>query len=234
MSHVEMDPHVCQCSCHKPGNRSMHNVPCCLGRCYVCKKNYKDERHMAVCELRIAELLKSELAICDLKRDELAKEYERITEKHGGDEGVLRCKLCSGEHLSSKCSWGGPAIDASLHLNIPEKRLRDFLYTGLGNSISSFIVAGFEPTSLEEHPELMYAQDAPFLNTKGTILLQDKYDESWPRKIYKLDLKSMISGLALLAEKNPHQFSRFMDDTDDAITGDVWIQYAIHGEELYG
>jgi hypothetical protein len=57
MSHVR-EPLICYCECHNPGITMMHCVPCCEGKCPVCKQNYTDERHVESCETRIAELLK--------------------------------------------------------------------------------------------------------------------------------------------------------------------------------
>ena len=34
----------------------MHCAPCCLGKCPVCKKHYKDEEHARECQQRIEEL----------------------------------------------------------------------------------------------------------------------------------------------------------------------------------
>ena len=49
-------PGICYCECHGSGVMMMHCAPCCLGKCPVCKKHYKDEEHARECQQRIEEL----------------------------------------------------------------------------------------------------------------------------------------------------------------------------------
>lgn len=49
-----------------------------------------------------------------------------------------------------------------------------------------------------------------------------------------LDRALLASGLKALAEKYPHHFKNFMDDHEDADTGDVFLQCCLFGELVYG
>lgn len=44
----------------------------------------------------------------------------------------------------------------------------------------------------------------------------------------------LVAGLASMAEKSPAHFADWLADNDDAATSDVFIQYVIFGEVIYG
>lgn len=50
----------------------------------------------------------------------------------------------------------------------------------------------------------------------------------------KLDRGAIERGLKLLAEKYPKDWGDFMNENEDAITGDVFLQLALFGEVVYG
>ena len=60
----------------------------------------------------------------------------------------------------------------------------------------------------------------------------DGEEELTPTK--KLNRETIQKGLSLMAKNNPYQFGLFMRDNYDAITGDVFLQYCLLGEEVYG
>lgn len=49
-----------------------------------------------------------------------------------------------------------------------------------------------------------------------------------------LHLEDFIKGLSLMAEKSPRHFGDLVSENDDAITHDVYMQYVILGEVVYG
>jgi len=53
-------------------------------------------------------------------------------------------------------------------------------------------------------------------------------------KVYNLNRRSIEKGLKLMAEKNPCQFGKILNENEDAITGDVFLQFCTLGDELYG
>ena len=53
-------------------------------------------------------------------------------------------------------------------------------------------------------------------------------------KQYPLTLESMKAGLAVFQEKAPHQFKAFMEENEDALTGDCFLQCCLLGEVVYG
>lgn len=51
---------------------------------------------------------------------------------------------------------------------------------------------------------------------------------------YILDLEKIKTALKLMSEKSPKHWADFISDNSDAITGDVFLQYALFGEIIYG
>lgn len=68
--------------------------------------------------------------------------------------------------------------------------------------------------------------------TRGCYLtFKDIEDDS---KEYRLDREMIESGLTTMAEKFPKHFNDFVGETDDATTGDVFLQCCIFGDVIYG
>ena len=54
-----------------------------------------------------------------------------------------------------------------------------------------------------------------------------------PTKHY-LTMDNVRKGLELMRDEYPHHYADLMEEEDDAITGDVWLQLAVFGEVIYG
>lgn len=54
------------------------------------------------------------------------------------------------------------------------------------------------------------------------------------KKKYRLNLKAIKTGLQKMADNSPRHFSDFVDETGDATTGDVLLQYCLFGEIIFG
>ena len=51
---------------------------------------------------------------------------------------------------------------------------------------------------------------------------------------YHLTMDNVQKGLELMRDEYPHHYADLMEEEDDAITGDVWLQLAVFGELVYG
>lgn len=54
------------------------------------------------------------------------------------------------------------------------------------------------------------------------------------RTRWTLDRAAMLQGLRVMAEKYPKHYARWVAQTDDANTGDVFLQCCLFGEVVYG
>lgn len=70
------------------------------------------------------------------------------------------------------------------------------------------------------------------LNDGGAVIIKDMEDEDADSKT--LDFKAIKKGLQIMAEKYPRHMQDFLNDNDDAETGDVFLQCCIFGDAIYG
>ncbi|MDD5092815.1 MAG: hypothetical protein PHV74_00320 [Dehalococcoidia bacterium] len=71
--------------------------------------------------------------------------------------------------------------------------------------------------------------DLPFIDG-GSLTIKADEDP----KEYTLDRRAIEKGLRIMAEKYSKHFSDFMNENDDSITGDVFLQCCLFGELVYG
>lgn len=81
---------------------------------------------------------------------------------------------------------------------------------------------------------------AAVLINGGTLVVYDEYEMDSelnegeePTKHY-LTIKDVRKGLRLMKKEYPHHYADLVEEDDDAITGDVWLQLAVFGELIYG
>ena len=51
---------------------------------------------------------------------------------------------------------------------------------------------------------------------------------------YRLTMDNVRKGLELMRDQYPRHYADLVEEQDDAITGDVWLQLATFGELIYG
>ena len=76
-----------------------------------------------------------------------------------------------------------------------------------------------------------YQHEIP-LNKGGWVQLRDIEDDKIIPQ--KLNLKAIKKGLQIMADKYPKHFGDFMNENEDADTGDVFLQCCIFGDVIYG
>lgn len=126
-------------------------------------------------------------------------------------------------------------------------RLKDILsHEGLSNLLSVSTYGNGWPDIRIKRSEYHLAEEdkydciedkwAAILLNGGTLVVYDCYDEDDngnPIKHY-LDLKAVRKGLRLMKEQYPHHWADLVEENDDLITGDCWLQLAVFGEWIYG
>ena len=73
------------------------------------------------------------------------------------------------------------------------------------------------------------------LKGKGIVVydLYDEDDDCNPVKHY-LTIDNIKEGLKLMKEQYPRQWADLVEENDDLITGDCFLQLAVFGEWIYG
>ena len=69
------------------------------------------------------------------------------------------------------------------------------------------------------------------INIPFSTLIDKEGDEN---TLYRVDREVAEKGLKIMAEKYPHHFRNFIDEQDDAITADVFLQCCVFEELIYG
>lgn len=87
----------------------------------------------------------------------------------------------------------------------------------------------FDDELNEESDGDHWRHEIPF-NPGGALIIQPDEDD----EVYRLDLEAIKRGLAVMHEKYPHHFHDLKDENEDAITGDIFLQCCLFGEEVYG
>lgn len=79
------------------------------------------------------------------------------------------------------------------------------------------------------HDDIPYSWQVPIYDF-GFISFKE-YDED---NTYILDQKKLIKGAKIMAQKYPRHFKNWIEETDDSITADVFLQCCLFGEIVYG
>ncbi len=70
------------------------------------------------------------------------------------------------------------------------------------------------------------------LNEGGAVIVGDLEDEDAKPK--RLDLDAIKKGLVTMSRDYPRHMMDFINDNDDATTGDVFLQCCLFGDVIYG
>ena len=103
-----------------------------------------------------------------------------------------------------------------------EKYQKPTAFTFFGDSLD-LVREGEDPT--ETFRYLTYP-----LNKGGKVYITTDDED----KEYILNLDSIKRGLKVMARDYPRHFNEFLQENDDASTGDVFLQCCLFGEVVYG
>jgi hypothetical protein len=136
-------------------------------------------------------------------------------------------------------------IKLNVAMEVPMIRLADLICEGFEGGVGYWaqIVKYDEPKELKYtmdtledkkfgEPHVYKHIDYP-LNEGGAVyVMETGDDESGP--IHRLDYEALMRGLKIMQEKWPRHFANWISETDDAETGDVFIQCCLLGDIVYG
>ena len=138
-------------------------------------------------------------------------------------------------------------LKLKVDMEIPILRLADLLCEGFEGGVGYWaqIINYDEPKILKysmdtlggsQNPHIYKHIDYP-LNDGGAVYIKvvdDYEDRDAINVIYRLDYEACMRGLKIMQEKYPRHFANWISETDDAETGDVFIQCAVLGDVVYG
>ncbi len=119
-------------------------------------------------------------------------------------------------------------------IDVADERLQDILTNALeGGSNYWYFIEKFNypEGQTKESLGIEFAHvELPFKGGSLTFTVPEDEDG----KEYILDLKAIAKGTRIMAKKQPRHFADFVNENDDAITADVWLQCCLFGEVVYG
>jgi len=129
------------------------------------------------------------------------------------------------------------SISVQATLDIPITRIADLLCTAFEGDVGYWAcIVGYntpsEPRSVYGSKTIHKYVDYPL--TGGAIKLTIQDDEDAQTDPYIIDGDAISRGLNIMAKKYPRHFANFIQEQEDAETGDVFVQCCIFGEIVYG
>lgn len=103
-----------------------------------------------------------------------------------------------------------------------------------GNGWPSVEIKDGDEKLVKKSDEWVEAKWASVLKRGGTLIVTDLYAEEGDKDTYELTLEGVKRGLALMKEKFPKHWADLVEENDDLITGDCFLQLAVFGEWIYG
>ena len=184
-----------------------------------------------------------------------------INKKLPTNEAVTAtCVKCGGKVISDPasdrvltlCDCGGQEYSLSpIASLIPEdltiltvpvsisasyERLQDLLCTAFeGGSNYWYLITGTTYPKGEDKVSLgieFEHMELPFHGGSIQIAIND--NEAGDDKVYNLDLDAIKSGLQVFHDKETRHYADWLNENDDATTGDVFLQCCLFGEVVYG
>ena len=135
-------------------------------------------------------------------------------------------------------------IKATVTYDITRQRIADLLSCAIeGGSNYWYVIDKFikpkkvlkldESGEEEDEKDIFRYMHYP-LSPGGSIVIADREEPEDEREGFTLNLTTIESGIRTMAKEYPKHFADFINENDDAITGDVFLQCCLFGEIVYG
>lgn len=118
-------------------------------------------------------------------------------------------------------------------VEVEDQRVSDLICSALEGGSNYWYLLVVSKSSHKEHGT--FWSDIPMAGGHLGFALLDPDDGPINGKSeWVLNRASCESGLVIMANKYPRHYANFMNENDDAETGDVFLQCALFGELVFG
>ncbi len=121
---------------------------------------------------------------------------------------------------------------------ISDDRRLDMLTGALeGGSNYWYCISGSACNSIRKHSTAIDGSslaEKMFSAMKNRLIVPIRDAEEPSEILGKISYRSIIAGEAKMLKEQPQHFADIIAENDDATTADVWFQYAVLGEVVYG
>lgn len=123
-------------------------------------------------------------------------------------------------------------IGVTVHHNIPLRRVEDLLTCAFEGGVGYWcmIVDYINPDGVK----VTYRHSQLPLTENGGVVLTESSDDPDPSVRWILDREKIETGMRAWALRRPQDFLDFINEREDADTGDSFLQYCLFGELVYG
>ena len=120
-------------------------------------------------------------------------------------------------------------------VNITVERVKDLLTCAFEGGSNYWVEVAERIGEAKDRKQAPFLCDAPFVKD-GYLKIKEEGSEAKHGKggWFNIDPKTLAEGLKVMALKYPKQFQDFIDENDDAETGDTFLQCVCFGEAIYG
>jgi hypothetical protein len=131
-----------------------------------------------------------------------------------------------------------PTISVNVKHEISLQRISDLLCSAFeGGSNYWYQIDKFiKPKNMSfrtDKDQIFRHLDYP-LNEGGALIISDIEGDLNEPPWKRLNLDAIKKGLQIMAEKYPRHMGDFLNENDDAETGDVFLQCCLFGDAIYG
>ena len=128
-----------------------------------------------------------------------------------------------------------PLISLMVPFHVTVERVKDLLTCAFEGGSNYWVEVAERVGEAQDRKQAPFLCDCPFVKD-GYLKIKEKSDEAedgiggW----FNIDPETIKTGLAVFAQKYPKAFADFVNENDDAGTGDTFLQCVCFGEVIYG
>lgn len=121
-------------------------------------------------------------------------------------------------------------MNAVVTTNVTEEQIKNLLCTAFEGG-SNYWIQKVE--IINQPPQAEYFHESPVYGGELKIIV-DPNETVEGKEIVTLTQDKLQAGLQVMHDKYPHHWADFINQNDDAITGDVFLQCCVFGDAIYG
>lgn len=120
-------------------------------------------------------------------------------------------------------------------VKVTVERVKDLLTCAFEGGSNYWVEVAERVGEAKDHKQAPFLCDCPFVKDGYLKIKEDGAEAKhgmggW----FNIDPRTLAEGLRVMAEKYPKDFADFLNENDDAGTGDTFLQCVCFGETIYG
>lgn len=125
-------------------------------------------------------------------------------------------------------------ITVTVPLQVPVERIKDLLTSAFEGGSNYWVEVAERIGEAKNNKDAPFLSDAPFVKDGYLKIKEDESESDTKGGWFNIDPKTIAEGLKVMAQKYPKAWADFMNENDDAETGDIFLQCICFGEVIYG